>query len=155
MRTLTWTAAVAAVIAAGGLLHADDAGVKAAGRELAKMEGSWQVLSLVVDGDNLLARDDGKTPTVITIKGDTMTTAGQEKKPVEAALKVDPGKEPREIDVTFTAGPNKGDTLKGVYKLEGDALTICHGGLGGDRPTDFESKPGSGKSLVVCKRQKP
>jgi uncharacterized protein (TIGR03067 family) len=121
-------------------------------RVLKKMAGTWQMVSLVVDGRNMLAKDDGLERSAV-IKEDVLTVIGGEQG-VRAALKINPGKEPREIDVIFTGGPSKGETLKGVYKLEGDYLTI--GSVRGDanRPTDFTSKPGSGISLIVYKRQK-
>ena len=68
--------------------------------------------------------------------------------------KLDPGKSPAHLDFTYEDGPAKGTTLKGVYKFEGDTLTVCFGGFGKDRPTEFASKAGSGTILIVQKRAK-
>ena len=46
---------------------------------------------------------------------------------VTATIKVDSSKTPKEIDLTFTAGEHKGKTVKGIYKIAGDDLTICRG----------------------------
>jgi uncharacterized protein (TIGR03067 family) len=122
-------------------------------RELNKLVGAWQVLSLVVDGQNLMPKDAAKNRSVVT-RDDMLTVVGGEKE-TQAALKVNPSKYPQEIDISFTAGPAKGEIFSGLYKLEGDYLTICYSKGDSDRPTDFTSKPGSGKSLLVYKRQKP
>ena len=51
--------------------------------------------------------------------------------------------------------PAKGVTLKGIYKFEGETLTICYSGIGKERPTEFASKAGSGAMLFVQKKEKP
>ncbi len=69
---------------------------------------------------------------------------------------MDPSKSPRTIDLTVTEGPQKGQTLNGIYKLEGDMYTICRNAEPWkDRPTQFATRPDSGLMLVVWKRVQP
>lgn len=131
----------------------DDDGKAAVQPELRKMDGAWLVLSLVVNGHNVLAKDDGPK-TFAVIKAGAMTTMRAGKTLNEAALKIDPTKTPWEIDITFTSGPSKGETLKGVCKLEDDRLTMCYTAGDSERPTDFNSKSGSNRSRIVYQRQK-
>ena len=42
-------------------------------------------------------------------------------------IKVDSSKTPQTIDFTYTAGPQKGQTVKGIYKIDRDDLTVCRG----------------------------
>lgn len=56
-------------------------------------------------------------------------------------LKVDPAAKPHKtLDLAIEAGPedSKGKISKGIYKLEGEKLTICISIPGKDRPKDFE-----------------
>ncbi|HEX3152580.1 MAG TPA: TIGR03067 domain-containing protein [Gemmataceae bacterium] len=68
------------------------------------------------------------------------------------SYKFDAKKDPAEIDISPEAA-GKGPTLAGIYKIEGDTLTICFA-MGGDRPKKFESPAGSMLMLVTCKRAK-
>jgi uncharacterized protein (TIGR03067 family) len=57
---------------------------------------------------------------------------------------------PKRIERVFTEGPSKGLNF-GIYKLEGDRLTICWGLRNGwEPPTEFKS--GMWRTLVVLKR---
>jgi len=49
-----------------------------------------------------------------------------------------PTQQTKAIDVTVTAGPNQGKTIKGIYRLEAGALALNLGKAGADRPQSLE-----------------
>ena len=134
-----------------GLLVAADDAKDATKKELAKFTGTWKIESVEVDGNKpgaevfkdwkLVIKDDQ-----FTFHDGKMTTKGQ--------FKVDVTKKPKTIDITFTDGPEKGQTLIGIYELEGDTYKVCLS-MNKDRPKELASKAGSGHILEVFKRQKP
>ena len=64
------------------------------------------------------------------------------------AFSINPAKLPREINLISIDDR----TLPGVYKFEGDELVICFAeGRNPERPTDFESKPGSSRIVLRLK----
>jgi len=67
----------------------------------------------------------------------------------EGTYKLDATKKPKE----FTYGRDNGAMVTGIYKLEGDTLTICYNRFG-DTPTEFVSKEASSVRLQVMKREK-
>jgi len=117
-----------------------------------KPDGKWEAVSQTVDGKS--ADEDELKNRYVVIKGGKMTFLYKDKERGTASVKLDSGKTPKQIDVKYEDGAAKGAVLKGIYKLEGDKLTICFGGLGKDRPTEFASKPGSGTILTTSKRVK-
>src|SRR5439155_25802112 len=58
------------------------------------------------------------------------------------------------FDLKFTAGPEKGNTNRGIYELDGDGWKLCLATRGGARPQHFATKPGTGHALEVLKRGK-
>jgi uncharacterized protein (TIGR03067 family) len=72
-----------------------------------------------------------------------------------ATIKVDSSKTPKQIDLTLSTGENKGQTVKGIYKISGDDLTICRGLTAREsRPSEFAAPVDSGLLLVTWKRSK-
>ncbi|MGH9721340.1 MAG: TIGR03067 domain-containing protein, partial [Bryobacteraceae bacterium] len=59
---------------------------------------------------------------------------------------------PKTLDLTFTAGPEKGNTSLGIYELDGDDWTICLTTRDGRRPKKFAAAPGAGHALETLKR---
>ena len=79
----------------------------------------------------------GNTITFGKVKGaDTATLRERNFDPIEFAYRLDPAATPRAVDLTL---PTRGVTFRGIYKLDGDDLTICMSN-GGSRPTDFATK---------------
>lgn len=114
------TIAASAVVAARG----DDAPLSPA---LKSVQGVWA------------ARDDAQVQAKWIIKGESIhvNVNGEEYKGkvvVDAAAKPHPS---LTIEIEDGPGEAKGKSAKGVYKLEGEKLTVNIGAPGQDRPVDF------------------
>jgi uncharacterized protein (TIGR03067 family) len=73
-------------------------------------------------------------------------------KVIPGTYKTDAKKTPGELDISISAG-GQNLSLPGIYKIDGDTLTICFA-FGGDRPKKFESPEGSATTLITLKREK-
>jgi uncharacterized protein (TIGR03067 family) len=144
--------ALITVLAAALLLAAKGAQQDTAQGELKKLQGTWSRVSAVTNGKP--APEEEVKQSTLTIKGDKyVLKLGDQTR--QGNLKVDPTKQPKTIDIISAQGPNKGKNLLGIYELEGDTFRYCVAAPGKERPTEFASKPGSGTSLFVNKREKP
>jgi uncharacterized protein (TIGR03067 family) len=123
----------------GWLIAADDANDEAIKKDRAALKGEWKVVSYELDGKKPVSDEQLDKVKVTIIEGNTT---------------IDPTKNPKTIDTTFTEGDLKGETALGIYELKGDTYKYCRAAPGKERPTEFSSKEGSGHTLVVYKRAK-
>jgi uncharacterized protein (TIGR03067 family) len=142
------TAVLSLVI--GLLAGADAPAPPAPGAAAAALQGEWRMASLVVHGDPV--PEDQVRSGRLSVAGDRYTpTFGTAA--VAARIALDPSRAPGAVDFTYLDGPQKGKTVKGIYAVRGDTLTVCRGlGEGDPRPARFEAPAGSGHLLVVWKR---
>ncbi len=90
----------------------------------------------------------------IVVKGDRFQSLGMGAV-YEGVMKLDPEANPKAFDLTFTAGPEKGNTALAIYELNGDDWRLCLTTRGGARPKRFATEPGTGHALETLTRGKP
>jgi uncharacterized protein (TIGR03067 family) len=133
-------------------LTAGDAKDEAIKKDRKRYEGTWQVVSLEVDG-NKVAEEDAKKFTVIN-DADGKWAIEVEGNVTRGTSEIDPTKKPKTVDLMYTEGQNKGKTQPGIYELGDDTRKVCLAPPGKERPTEFSSTAGSGHILAVLKRVK-
>ncbi len=119
----------------------------------AKLAGEWMCVSATNDGKAIADDTVQKLRLTLTKEGGYKSELGKQVL-FDSTYKINDGKMPNEIDLIGTEGENLGKVAQGIFKLDGDTLTICYTMPGGARPTAFESKSGSAATLVIWKRSK-
>ena len=100
-----------------------------------RIQGSWKIIKVEVEGKPPPAEfvEKGKFVfngnKVSIYQGDTMME--------EATFALDSAKKPPTIDLTATAALGKGKITYGIYRIEGDTLTLC---IGDKRPSEFKAQ---------------
>jgi uncharacterized protein (TIGR03067 family) len=120
-------------------------------KELEKLQGTWYMAALEVEGQQVA--EEKLQSATLTIKGDKYTVTVKDTT-YETVITLDPSKKPKAIDMVFTDGPNKDKIHRGIYELDGDTFKLCRAREPDDeRPTEFASQPKSGVFVVTWKRQ--
>src|SRR5262249_42960131 len=127
-----------ALATGAALFGSQDSGKDAAAEELKKLSGTFTV-TLFVDDGKKLGEDELKTMRVSQMGAEWKFQVGKEV--TEGRDTVIPGKSPREIDSTYTSGPLKGKTVKGIYEADGETVRYCWAAPSKDRPRAFASTP--------------
>ena len=138
--------AIATSIVSVASSAADD---KAIAVERKRFEGTWQLVSAVNDGEEL-PKEFVKKVRVVIKDGKFTVHVGDEIAAKDVSFVIDPTAKPSTVDDQLPDGRK----ILGIYELDGDKLTNCVAEVGKDRPTKFESKPGTGHTLRVFKRVK-
>lgn len=125
--TSTLALAFGLALAAGSLVRSDEAKVTG---DLKKMQGTW-----------ILKAGDNDLPWVFD--GETMKAKLADQEYVTKVTVNEKASPHPAIDIEIVEGPeeSKGKSVKGIYKLEDDALTLCVA------LPDIDSRPNEFKGL--------
>jgi uncharacterized protein (TIGR03067 family) len=121
-------------------------------KDLAQLQGEWSMVSGSADGQTMPEQMRKQMKRIC--KGDETTTTMAGQVYFKAKITIDPSKTPKTIDYQMTEGVTKGKTQLGIYELDGETFKSCFGKPDAERPTDFTSKPGDGRTVSVWKREK-
>ena len=117
-------------------------------QDLDLLQGTWTVTALEMDGEEMPAEmlDNAR----VTIEADHFSSTGMGPD-YKGTLRLDAAATPRKFDLHFDEGPEKGNTNRGIYEINGDTLKLCLATRGKARPSSFATKPGSGFALEILK----
>jgi uncharacterized protein (TIGR03067 family) len=118
------------------------------GRRRASLRGSWGLVRMVVDGCEVT---DGEVKATyrLTFQGDRYAVRVGGRALAAGRYATCAARPLRAIDIT----PDEGRPQLGVYRLEGDALTVYVSG--GQRPARIPDSAGGDGLLLVLRRECP
>jgi RNA polymerase sigma factor (sigma-70 family) len=142
------TGAGAAVLVPKALLAAAHDKAKAEA-ELKKLQGTW----VIVSGEKAGVKREGNGEELIKFDGETFSIMHNDHVEEAGAIKLDPSRNPMEIDLEFREGNNQGKTALGIYAWDGENLKLCMAAPGREtRPKDFTTNPEE-RALIIFKRK--
>jgi uncharacterized protein (TIGR03067 family) len=133
------------VLILAGALHAADTSRSAARQEGDKLQGVWV-------GTEEDTKDASKKAVRVEIKAGKLTITAKDRTASVAAYKIDAGKKPATMDLTFDDGGKSAEVLA-IFELKGDNLKLCLSAtIAGPRPKAFKATEDT--ILITLKRQK-
>ena len=125
-------------------------------RDYRELSGTWRLTKAVVDG-HALPEEEVKNTVLIT-DGNTFRfpdDSGVATHPA-GSFTVNPGTKPKQVDSVAEGGANAGQRTLGIYEiLDASHKRACWGPPGGPRPSEFESLPGSKRTLQYWEKIGP
>lgn len=119
-------------------------------------DGAYLLVALESDGEERPAASftkENEAGRTLTLAGNQLisTTGGKED---ALTLRWDPSKNPGHVTVIVPVPGGRPETNYGIYKMEGDLLTICMADGGeANRPTQFKTSKGSNAHMMTLKKQ--
>jgi len=128
--------------------------VGAPAKDAPAIVGEWAGEKAVAGGKERPVPKGGISFT-FTADGKLIIREGEREKADTGTYKADPKKDPAELDI-IPPEDKKEPTVQGIYKVDGDTLTLCfgRGKVGAARPSKFEAPEGSDVIVITLKRVK-
>ena len=142
------TAAMVVLIAVLGAAAQDDAAKK----DLARIQGTWTMHALEVNGTDVPAAK--LESALLTVKGDRYEVKVKDRVVQAFQLTLHPNKDPKELDMTALDGANKDKVHKAIYTFENELFVFCRGlNPEYERPNQFATWPGTSYFVVKWKKK--
>jgi uncharacterized protein (TIGR03067 family) len=119
--------------------------------ELKRHQGTWVATSSTYDGQKAPEEVVRTIKRIVT--DDRVVWERDGRRFAGSKIALDSTREPATIDVIPDGGPNRGERILGIYKLQGDTLTICMARPGQPRPKEFQARKGSDYTLQAFQRE--
>jgi uncharacterized protein (TIGR03067 family) len=118
------------------------------------LQGTWTVDKLILGGKG--AADDLTKKLTQVFDGDKIIFKLDKDTILEGQFTLDPSKDPRQITVTVTGGPDKGQVRQGIYEITGETVRTCFflGDNPGKRPVNFTSNADQQTVVTELRRKK-
>jgi uncharacterized protein (TIGR03067 family) len=113
-----------------------------------RVQGVWTMISMEAKG--VKRPDDAVKQYSLKVDGSKWVILMGDQKVMHSVFKLDESKEPKTIDLLSMIGKSE-VASEGIYKVEGDTLTVCRTDGYKDRPKEFRTTQDAG-ILVVWKR---
>lgn len=147
LRLTCWLVAATAPWISSPALCSNDPGQD----ELKKHQGIWLVTSSIYDGQEAPAAVAASIKRIVDC--DHVIWERDGKRFAGSKIVLDPGSEPKAIDVIPDGGPNRGERVLGIYKLDNATLIICMAAPGRPRPKEWKAEKGSECTLRTFRRE--
>jgi uncharacterized protein (TIGR03067 family) len=141
---------VLVVLAAAGMMAADEPKKEDAD----SIKGNWKAVS-IKQGKQSVPDEDVKA-FKFSLDGKNYTNTIGTEAIEEGGYSIDASKMPKTIDFDIKKGPDAGKKQLGLYKIEGDKLTIAASQAGAaERPKALDADGADDVVVIVLERVKP
>jgi uncharacterized protein (TIGR03067 family) len=115
------------------------------------LDGTWKVVSIGGNGKTLPSEKIGDMK--VHIAGQQYSTSKGGKEMEQATMTSDPSKQPKTIDLAFTKGELKGQTILGIYEVTGNTLRLAFAEPGKPHPTEIANRDGLRQDVWELRRE--
>lgn len=122
-----------------------------------QITGTWKIVSRRFKGEDLKGEGPNSYKDLVSVFTTDLIKTQPEMPGSTYGYKLDPSAKPKRFEMWGEVEPGEArETHHGIYKIEGDTLTICWRLLkDGRRPTEFSAEKDDGNVIDVYRRVKP